>query len=64
MRWSMNFRKIAWQKLNCSHQDLIDLLKEAYEQGRKDLLEEQKKNEVLTIKINGEELIKQLKDFK
>ena len=60
----MNFRKIAWQKLNCSHQDLIDLLKEAYEQGRKDLLEEQKKNEVLTIKINGEELIKQLKDFK
>jgi len=37
----INFRKVAWNKLNCSHQDLIDLLKETYEQGRKDLLEEQ-----------------------
>ena len=59
----MNFRKIAWQKLNCSHQDLIDLLKEAYEEGRKDLLEEQKKNEIPTIKIDVEELVKHLKGF-
>ena len=36
----INIRKLAWKHLGCSLYDLQDLIQKVYEQGQKDLLEE------------------------
>jgi hypothetical protein len=44
----LNLRKLAWNKLNCSFDDLLDLLNEVYDEGIKEGIERSKQSSLNT----------------